>query len=402
MSQRTLSENIEICRQFYIATGLPIVLLKGTETVYSSIGEYLDFFPALPVPVQPQEKNPEFCETVSDIPYGRIRIEGTEDFAIVGPVFPFTVDEGILRTYMREYRIPSEYRETLNEYLGALPILTQFQFANYLLMLHTLLNGKVMGMQDFLDLQGDGPEPLQNDRKAAEKAIGKRGESTEEHLMHLSMRRERLRQLVRLGNEKALSEYLSRHPRMFEAPKMAGSALRQAKDEFIALTAEITETCLVPAGVPLSRIRSMQSTYIQKCEELQSVEIIHWLRRGMLLDFCRQAGQGGLPENVSHELLLCLQYIRENIGSPIRNEDIAGSIGRSVSYVRKLFLRELRMTPGAFVSARRIELAKELLGSVDEPLSRIAFLLGYSSQAHFQTVFKKETGLTPGAYRASL
>ena len=412
---KTQEEYTEICRQFYIATGIPTVLLHGKEVLYSSIGDYLGFSAEINLSLTPFEKNPEFCGTIADVPYGRVQIEGTSDQVVIGPAFSFVVDDAVVRTYMQEYGIPAKYREALLEYLSAIPVLTHIQFANFLLMLHTLLNGKVMGTQEFLELQGAGPEPQQGDRRAAEKAVETAGaaklpgeeasqlpqgaEGLRDQLIHLDMRKKRLYRLIRLGNEKALSEYLSRHPRMFEAPKMAGSMLRQAKDEFIALTAEAAAACLEPAGVPLNRIRDMKSAYIQKCEQLQSVEIIHWLRSGMLLDFCRQAGRAHLPENISPELLTCLQYIRENLGSPVRTEDIAGSIGRSVSYTQKLFRKELSLSPGEYLSECRIEQAKELLRNGNDPLNRIAYTLGYSSQAHFQSAFKKAVEMTPQQYR---
>ena len=43
--------------------------------------------------------------------------------------------------------------------------------------------------------------------------------------------------------------------------------------------------------------------------------------------------------------------------------------------------------------------AKRLLQFTDQELGEIAALLDYSSQSHFQTVFRKVTGETPMAYR---
>ena len=411
------AETVALCRQFYIATGIPIVLFSGKEIIYSSIGEFLDFFPSTDLPLQETAKNPEFCGTMPDIRYGRVQIEGTGLQVILGPVFSYRVDERIIRAYMHEYGIPPEYREALTEYMNALPVLTYIQFANYILMLHRILNGKLVDTDTFLEMQGNGPETpaareLQNAKKL--QAQGGRSENGEEpegktsqggaedaYLRHLKYRKEKLFQLIRLGNEKALSEYLARHPGMFDAPKCSPSPVRQARDEFIMLMTEVSVSCLEASGVPPHRIREMQSAYIQKCEQLQSVEIIHWLRHGMLLDFCRQAARAKLPENVSTELLQCLQYIRENLGEKLSLEEIAGNIGRSVSYMQKLFQRELLTSPGVYIAQCRTESAKELLSGPDS-LAEIAYRLGYSSQAHFQTAFKKATGTSPQQYRKNL
>ncbi|MBR6321800.1 MAG: helix-turn-helix transcriptional regulator [Lachnospiraceae bacterium] len=405
---------IEICRQFYIATGIPTVLFHGKELRYSSIGDYLEFLPAESFTLTETERNPEFCSTIPDIPFGRVFVEGTEDQVVIGPVFSFSVDQQLITSYMKEYGIPEEYREQITEYMTGLPVLTYIQFANYLLLLYTVLNGKSIGTEEFLKQEdqvqkgkeetggiGPGQRPAYADPggTGAYTAATKEDPSDPEVLFRQRNRREELFRLVRLGNERALSEYLARHPRLFDSPKMSGSPLRQAKDELISLLTEVSEACLVPTGVPLQRIREMQSVYIQKCEQLQSVEIVHWLRHGMLLDFCRQSGRANLPDDVSIELLQCLQYIRENLGSPLRIEDIAGAVGRSESYLTKLFRRELDMSPGDYMRLARIDAAKELLRAGNMPLSRIAYTLGYSSQAHFSSAFRKSTGMTPGEWK---
>ena len=46
---------------------------------------------------------------------------------------------------------------------------------------------------------------------------------------------------------------------------------------------------------------------------------------------------------------------------PLRIEDIAGAVGRSESYLTKLFRREFSMSPGDYVRSARIDAAKELL-----------------------------------------
>jgi AraC family transcriptional regulator len=46
-----------------------------------------------------------------------------------------------------------------------------------------------------------------------------------------------------------------------------------------------------------------------------------------------------------------------------------------------------------------MERAAELLSTTDDPISQIALDVGFSSQSHFTTVFKKFNGVTPLAYR---
>ena len=54
---------------------------------------------------------------------------------------------------------------------------------------------------------------------------------------------------------------------------------------------------------------------------------------------------------------------------------------------------------GEYVRARRLEAARVALRDPDRSLSEIALTLGFSSQSHFTQAFRRQTGLTPGAYR---
>ena len=59
-------------------------------------------------------------------------------------------------------------------------------------------------------------------------------------------------------------------------------------------------------------------------------------------------------------------------------------------------------TVGEYVQSRRIEYACKELGIDDKPLADIAVDAGFSDQSHFTRVFRRFTGVTPGAFRDSL
>jgi transcriptional regulator GlxA family with amidase domain len=56
-------------------------------------------------------------------------------------------------------------------------------------------------------------------------------------------------------------------------------------------------------------------------------------------------------------------------------------------------------TPIAYVQLVRVERAKRLLETSDEPIEEISWAVGYEDPASFRRLFKRLTGLTPGAYR---
>ena len=69
------------------------------------------------------------------------------------------------------------------------------------------------------------------------------------------------------------------------------------------------------------------------------------------------------------------------------------------SYLSHLFSESGNITIEQFAIQQKIERVKELLMYDEMSLAQIAFELDYSSAAHLSNQFKKQTGLTPSAYR---
>lgn len=57
------------------------------------------------------------------------------------------------------------------------------------------------------------------------------------------------------------------------------------------------------------------------------------------------------------------------------------------------------LSPVQYIQSLRLRLAKKLLLESDEPVTQIAIACGFNSSGYFARVFKKDTGMTPSAYR---
>ena len=66
------------------------------------------------------------------------------------------------------------------------------------------------------------------------------------------------------------------------------------------------------------------------------------------------------------------------------------------------FKRVTGTTPGKFIAARRVEIAKDLLADQSVSLGKIAAIIGCFDTSHFIRLFSKHTGVTPTEYRQSL
>jgi AraC family transcriptional regulator len=78
---------------------------------------------------------------------------------------------------------------------------------------------------------------------------------------------------------------------------------------------------------------------------------------------------------------------------------LAAVAGMSVYGFARAFSRALGEPPHRYVLRRRCERAQQLLAHSSLTLADIAHSLGFSSQAHLGTVFVRQTGCTPAAYR---
>lgn len=96
------------------------------------------------------------------------------------------------------------------------------------------------------------------------------------------------------------------------------------------------------------------------------------------------------------------EFVEERLGGEIRLCDLAAIADMEIDSFARRFRVATGMAPYAFVIERRIRRAEELLANADHELALIAARLGFSSQSHFTTAFKRRRGMTPRAYRQQL
>jgi AraC family transcriptional regulator len=79
--------------------------------------------------------------------------------------------------------------------------------------------------------------------------------------------------------------------------------------------------------------------------------------------------------------------------------ELAEVAGMSQYHFARLFKASTGLAPHQYVVRRRIEEARRLLERADVPVAQVGFEVGYESQGYFTTLFKREVGVTPAAYR---
>jgi AraC family transcriptional regulator len=86
----------------------------------------------------------------------------------------------------------------------------------------------------------------------------------------------------------------------------------------------------------------------------------------------------------------------------LKVEVVAEEVGVHPVHLSCVFRRVYRCSIGDRVRQLRVEYAAEQLAQTDLPLATIAHQSGFCSASHLSVYFKKQTGLTPSAFRRSL
>jgi AraC family transcriptional regulator len=95
-------------------------------------------------------------------------------------------------------------------------------------------------------------------------------------------------------------------------------------------------------------------------------------------------------------------YIEEHLDDDISLAKLAGLARLSPFHFVRAFKQSFELPPHRYLTLRRIERAKQLLGQPDLSVTRIGFNVGFGYTSSFSTAFRRETGVTPTDFRRVL
>ena len=121
-----------------------------------------------------------------------------------------------------------------------------------------------------------------------------------------------------------------------------------------------------------------------------------------------QSGQrnSGLPKRScgmlpKWRLKRVVEYVDTHLGEPITLAHLAAPTGLTRMHFAAQFRAATGIRPHEYLLRRRIEVSQRLLSQSTMPIVEIALSVGFQTQAHFTTVFKRFVGDTPYQWRRS-
>ncbi|WP_376708159.1 AraC family transcriptional regulator [Bradyrhizobium cenepequi] len=95
------------------------------------------------------------------------------------------------------------------------------------------------------------------------------------------------------------------------------------------------------------------------------------------------------------------EYVNANYHRGVSLADLAKAAGLSRMHFAAQFRAATGFRPREYLLHRRVERAKAILSDGETPLAEVALAVGFCTQAHFSTVFKRITGETPARWRTA-
>lgn len=106
-----------------------------------------------------------------------------------------------------------------------------------------------------------------------------------------------------------------------------------------------------------------------------------------------------MDESTERAVRRAITTMVENLSEQITVEDLARAAMFSKFHFSRVFLRVTGVSPGRFLSALRLQRAKDLLVSTSLNVADISLCVGYNSVGTFSSRFSRSVGMSPTVYR---
>lgn len=185
---------------------------------------------------------------------------------------------------------------------------------------------------------------------------------------------------------------------------LAKDPLRNLKNLGIVLVT-LASRAAIRGGLSPEISFSLSDSYIQQIEECKDLALVAPLAHKAEFQYAemvheiKEKQKGILKKQKNPRVNKCKDFIFSHLHDRITLEDLAAEADCNPNYLSQLFKECEGISISGYILQEKINRAKNLLIYSDYSYIEIATYLGFSSQSHLGTQFKKHTGYTLRQYR---
>lgn len=385
---------LKTCELLYSSHNLPIICFDKNNNIVGFNCPYQGYekvFQHIANKVT-EDVNPSLVTGYAGL-YGAIKTQNGNFLILTGPFVNKKITEELFDSVIHEHHLNLDEKELLKEFIAGIPRFSYNRFLNFVSLIHYLFNREEISIIEHFNY-------INKDFGIAEKHTNEILQESD--FIHGTYNLEQqLLTYVRNGDVEGLSAFFDSVLKLQSIPegKLADDALRQSKNIFIGFVALVGKVGAIKGNLDIEQTYQLIDLYTQECEHCISVNQVNELRYNAIMDFTHRVAELKHPDVYSNEVYAAIQYIKTHTNQPITVNDVLQHVDKSRSLFMEQFKKETGETIGRFIMKAKLQESKLLLAYSDRPIADIAFFLYFSSQSHFQNLFKKEYGVTPLAYR---
>ena len=157
--------------------------------------------------------------------------------------------------------------------------------------------------------------------------------------------------------------------------------------------------------LPVAAADKLDAAFDELADEcLKNAPCNRLLRKALLVRLLFFILGGGSPAGESSgasdlQLSSLFNFVANHSGEKLSLSRMAGAAHVSPGYLNEFMRRTIGQGASEYVARCRVEQARNLLENTQKSISEIAVSVGFYDASHLIRVFRRATGMTPGAYR---